>query len=220
MRDINRRRIAACCFALALALPGCNDDDDGTAPGQQGFAGAIVTDDPTSTSPSASGPLFGASGTSGAALYSGSISGDVAVAISANGTTWIELGPPEAVSLAAQAASTIAIHTDAAVPAGTYNRVRLRLQDASVEVLAGSSIGGITIVTDVAVLVGGGGDVEIIMTVPDFEVSADATVRTEVFLDLNSELWITEDAVQTGTASEGDIEAAIEGDVRAVARSQ
>ncbi len=219
MRDFTQRRVAAaCCIALALALAGC--DDDGTAPGgQQGFASAIVTDDPTATSPSASGPLFAGSAASEAALYSGSITADLAVAISADGTTWIELGPPAALSLTAQAAGTTAIHSDAAVPAGSFNRIRLRLQNASVEVLAGSTIGGITIVTDVSVSVNGGDDVEIIMTVPAFEVAADASVRTEVFLDLNSELWITEEAVQTGTASEGDLEAAIEGDVRAVARS-
>lgn len=223
MSDSTRLRgCGAAALGLALALLGCSEslgpDGSGT-----GFARALVSDDPSSTTPqaAASAPTFAIAGGSGSGGYTGTISGDVAVAISADGVVWYSLGSPNGTTVQLQASGGGAdVHGEVTVPAGTYARVRLILRDAHMRIHAGSQIDGITLTADAQVSLGSGGEIVIEKRVPAFRVRADASVRTEILFDLNSERWMTRDNVESGTADEAEMQDNTTGRTRETPREQ
>ena len=204
--------------AVALLVVGCSDSATGPDGSGNGFAQAVVTDDPNSTTPGAS-PAFRIAGNSESAAYTGTISGNMSVAISADGNVWYDLGSPNGIAVLAQHTSGgTNVHGEVAVPAGTWARVRLVIANGEATIHSGAVIDGITLTTDVNVTLGSGGQIVIEREIETFPVTADATVRTEILFDLNSELWVTKDNVDQGQASEEEVESAGRAETRTRSR--
>ena len=203
--------VAAC---LTLILGACSSD--ATAP-QSGHASAVVKDNPNSTSPSArmarSATLAPSAdyratsqSISGSAIssFSGSMTSTMQVAFSVDGQSWIDLGSPVQSTLQLQNADdSTTLATQATVPVGTYAYVRLTLQGAGAQVTG--SFAGIAY-TDAQVSVGDGGQCVIEKQVRPFTITAGGNAT--VVFDVNSELWITAQSVQSQTAAAAEMEAA------------
>ena len=217
MRHFSRN--AAALVAVALASAGCSDDGTGPDGSGNGYARAVMMDDPNVTNQHATAPTLQLS-RSGVAAYTGSFTGTAQIAISADGDTWIDLGSPAQVSVEAQSASDeTVVHGEATVPAGTYTRIRVTFEGVNIELDAGSTIGGLTLTAGATVVVGGGdGEVVIEKQVSGFTVAADADARTEVVFDLNSEAWVTESAVTGGVVSDAQVQSEMSAWTRAGSR--
>lgn len=186
-----------------LSLPGltiaCTGDDP-VDPGT-GTASAAVTDnahavDPMQVSDDVT-PLILAHG-----VYSGRLSTSAKVEISANGAAWVELGSPEAILVTLQShTEETTVHTRTSIPVGTYNRVRLTLTGAEVEIDAGAVLDGATLSSAVGIAVGGSdGEVVIEKEVEPFTVKTSTHVR--VLFDLNTEEWVTEENAEEQMAED------------------
>jgi hypothetical protein len=93
------------------------------------------------------------------------------------------------------------------VPAGTYARVRLTLRNAQAKLLAGGSVAGISLASDLTLTVGGT-DSQVIVEkqVQPFEVRAGS--RTAIQFELNSESWATAQNTQDRTVEDGEVQQA------------
>ena len=199
------RNATAIAVLMPLTLAACSDD--GTGPGDgNGYARAVMMDDPDVTSQHATAPLLFLS-RSGAAAYTGEFTGTAQIAISADGATWIDLGSPAQVTVDAQSSGNeTVVHGEATVPAGTYTRIRVTFEGMNIQLDAGSTIGGLTLTAGATIVVGGAdGEVVIEKQVSGFTVAADASARTDVVFDLNSEAWVTESAVTGGVVSDAEV---------------
>lgn len=202
--------------ASAVAILGaCSGDITST---QSGHMSAMVTDNPSSTSPTASmtpssgfapmadyrGTAQSVSGTSSSA-FSGSMSSSMKVAISADGQSWIDICSPVQNTLQLQSTGdTTTLASRTSVPVGTYAYVRLTIDGANAQVTG--SFGGIAY-TDAQISVANGGQIVIEKQVQPFTITANTNAT--VIFDLNSELWITAQSVQShaATAAEMAVEA-------------
>jgi hypothetical protein len=195
---------------MVLAVAGCSDSASGPDGSGDGFAQAMVNDDPNSTTPSSSAaPAFRIAGSSESAQYEGTISGNMSVAMSADGEVWYDLGTPNGIAVEAQSTgSGTNVHGEVRVPAGTYARVRLIMEDASATIDAGATIGGVQFDAEVDVLLGNGGEIVIEKEVSTFTVSAEASTRIEIAFDLNSEAWLTAQNVENESASGQEVQEA------------
>lgn len=196
--------------AMALVLGGgfvACDDEDPAGPGGdgEGEVEAYVMDDPGSAAPSVADRT--ALSAASAAVITGSFSGDARVEISIDGTQWVQLGSLSSIDVDLQSSSDeVSVNGEASVPVGAYTMVRLVLDGAAAEVLAGSEIGGIVLAADATVTVGTGGQI-IVEKALQFTV-ADET-KTRIAFDLNAEQWITQTAVTAGTAAEASVDASV-----------
>lgn len=198
-------RATAIALAVTGAFVACDDDDPTGLDGDDGDVEAFVVDDPASTSPSVADRV----GTNAvaAAVISGFVTGDARVDISLDGTEWIQLSSMSDIDLDLQSSSDqVSVNGETSVPVGSYTMVRLVLDGAAAQVLAGSDIGGLVVGADATVTVGDGGQV-IIERQVQFDVSADTDTR--IVFDLNSEQWITQTAVTAGQASEASVDASV-----------
>lgn len=202
-----RQYLQAAAFAgLAAMTLGCSD---GTGPGGSGSASAVVHDNPSasgSMAPSGSAWSFeGAEATSGE--FSGRMSADVQVQISADGSTWVDVGPPRSnASVTLQSDSETTVATNATVQSNTFSHVRVRMDNASATVNSGSEFDFGILEVDVNLAIGGDGSVVIEKQVQPFTVSAGS--QTTVSVDLNSESWVTSDNVESRAVAESEIESA------------
>lgn len=198
------RIVSLSCALVAAAACG---DDNGTGP-ELGRAEAYVADDPTTASLARVGaaPSFGSAAP---AAFSGSIAGDVQVAISADGQTWVDLGSPNGITLQLQTAGTgSTVHGEVDVPVGTYARVRLTFTGAEARLSAGSTFGAFTLTTQVDVTMGGSdGEVVIEQTVTPFTITAEG--RAVITVDLNAEAWLTDQSVTAQSVTDAAIQGAI-----------
>ncbi len=176
-------------LVAAMSLFACGDDVLGPDVAQsEGF----VFDDPAA----------------GGASYSGTAAGNFQVSISADGQTWIDLGSLNGITVSLQVSpDERTVHGVQSIPEGTFNRVRLVLQDVEVTVAAGSTVGGVTFPQEMKTDLASGAPLSIERGVPDFTVREGE--RAEVRFDLNSEGWLTADAVQGGLVSPADVRAAV-----------
>lgn len=198
-------RATAIALAVTGAFVACEDDDPTGPDGDDGDVEAFVIDDPASTSPSVTDRV--GTNTVAAAVISGFVTGDARVDISVDGTEWIELGSMSDINLDLQSSTDQAsVNGETSVPVGSYTMVRLVLDGAAAQVLAGSDIGGVVVGADATVTVGDGGQITIERQV-QFNVSADTD--THIVFDLNSEQWITQTAVTAGQASEASVDASV-----------
>lgn len=209
MRTTTRHTTAVlAAMALSFALVACSDDDpSGPNGSEDGYASATVIDDPGSeqgtgdvTSRDGSPRFQVVEGT-----FSGSMTTDATVEIQNSTGTWVEVGSTSAGTLQMQGTGELVVDSDATVDAGTYQAVRLTLDNAALTVDAGSTIGGITLDVDVLLDVGGGDQSVQIEKQVSFDVEASADARSAVFFDLNAESWVNESTVDAETVSDAEI---------------
>lgn len=176
--------------ALLGATTACTDDDP--VAGGTASASATITDDASSSS-----ALQGDDGAALRALadghFSGGLSSNAQVAISADGETWVDLGSPAPVTVALQSnGNETTVHSRAAIQPGTYTRVRLTLTEARADIDAGAMLGGISFTSAVSIAVGGADQSVVIeKQVAPFTVESDSHVL--IRFDMNSEQWVDEE---------------------------
>jgi hypothetical protein len=199
-------------MALSFALVACSDDDPSGPNGSaDGHASATAIADPRSeqgtadvTSPGGS-PRFHVAGSA----FSGSMTPVATASIYNTTGTWAAVGSTSAGTLQMQGTGELVVDSDATVDAGTYQAVRLTLDNAALTVDAGSTIGGIVLEVDVALDVGGGDQSVQIEKQVSFDVEASADARSAVFFDLNAESWVNESTVDAETVTDAEIESAV-----------
>lgn len=198
-------------LGMAVVIAGCSDSAVG--PEETGAVEAYMRDQPAdaqgsshyageySTSENASEPTE--------SQYSGSLTTQARVAISADGQAWVDLGPPSSASVQLQSSGEgIEVHGEVHVPVGTYTRVRLVLDGAQATLQTGSTIGGVTLTGTATMTLGANGSVTIEKTVPPFEIRADA--RTRVTWDMNSHLWVNQENAEEEEVEEEEVQDAAE----------
>jgi hypothetical protein len=171
-----------------VILAGCGDGGGGL-----GQAAAFLTDPPT-------------------AAFSGELDGDVQVSISEDGTSWVDFGAASAITVALQTANVRAVvgGQEVAVPAGSYSWARLTLSGAEALLTAPATVEDTLLLGNVTLPIGGSdGQVVVAIQVPAFEVTASESVRRSVTFALNSEAWITKEALRASSVEDSALEGAV-----------
>ena len=159
------------------ALVACGDS---TGTGTLGRAQGVITDPAT-------------------AGFSGTVSGNIQVSISSDGSTWVDLGSLNGITIMLQSnADTTNVHGEVSAPAGSYSQVRLTFSNVSAALNAGSVIGNTTLTNTQTVALGGTDQQAEVVKSVNFSVTDDATVRTSLQFRLNSGNWLTEAALAAG----------------------
>jgi hypothetical protein len=214
-------RITAVCLLAGVSfLPlACGDSSGpGDGSGVTGTVQVFAKDNPNSMNAAlVGGPSFDRQSGANAASYDGSLSGEMSVAIQTQAGAWIDVGSPRSITMTAHSTDSTDVSGSATMPAGTYTKVRIIWRHAAAHLLAGSVIGGLTLSVDAVVDIGGPDSVVIEKTMTPFTVqaSASATTKTDIVFDLNSEVWLTEQNVQSRACSESSVDAAVTAAVRA-----
>jgi hypothetical protein len=163
---------------------------------------AFISDDPGSATASASA-------TPARAAIAGSIVSNTNVEISTDGTTWVTLGSPNGITIKLQSATdSSTVHGEVDAAAGSYSHVRVTLREAEANLLAGSVIGAVALASNASLAIGGNDRVVVLQRqVTPFEVVAGSL--TTIFLELNSESWITASNVQDLVVEDAEVAAAV-----------
>jgi len=185
-----RTRLSALVvLAAALTWTACGNDEGPTGSGR---VQDVVFDPETST-------------------FTGELTGQVQVSISPDGSTWLDLGSLNGVTIGLQSDSdSTSVHGEQTAPADQYTRVRLIFQGVTAELPAGTTVGTTTLTADESIDIGGSDQrVEIVKQVSGFQVLADTTVRRTILFDLRSALWITEVSLAAGVVEDAVIQGAV-----------
>ena len=156
----------------------------------------------------AQGEGFVSDAPAAAATYSGTAAGDFQVSFSSDGQTWIDLGSLNGITVTLQDAATgQTVHGQQVVPEGTFNRVRLIVQDIEFTVAAGGTVGGVAIGEETKADLASGAPLSIERAVQEFTLSEGQ--RVEIRFDLNSEVWLTAADLQAGVLPTAAAEAGV-----------
>lgn len=193
-RRTPRTAATAVFAALAVFTVTACDDDSPTTPGDdQGTMEAVVRDGSTAQA-------FGMGNT--AAQTSGEVEGEfeaqVQVQVQVDGT-WQDVSGMSNLHAHTELQGGQSTMGSANVEARTYDRVRVIVSNASADVEAGSNLGVGPIEVDVSVVIAGGSNVVVEYTQP---ITVQAGATTQLVLDVNSQGWLTSDAVEAGAATE------------------
>ena len=176
----------------ATAALGCGGDNTGP-PTEFGRAQGVVIDPQT-------------------ASFSGTVAGNINVSISADGTTWFDLGSPNGITIQLQTdGASTNVHGERDAPLGTYSWVRITFhQGVEVTLPAGTTLGSTTLGADATITLGGAdGDAEITKQVSAFEIAGTSATLHTVEFDLESALWVTESALQAGLVEDTSLQSAV-----------
>lgn len=200
--SVRLRLAATMALAVALALGGCGDE---TGPGETGEARAVVTDNPDRASPAVAPGTQSEPRPASAGSFSGTLTADARVSISADGQSWIDLGSPKQIALQLQSSGDSSdVHGTVSVPVGTYSYVRLEMNGGKARVDGGSTIGGLLVSAAFDVFLGANQRVTIEKRVEPFTIEVDS--RTTLLFELNSESWMTEENAQDKQVDEEEVE--------------
>lgn len=193
-------------IAVLAVVPACSDD--ATGPDGEATMSVVATDDPSSQSASMTKDvvLAGFLAQQSGASYSGQFTANAQVQVSTDGSTYVDVGPPQQVTVQLQSSDGSAtIHTDAALEAQSYSRVRLVLEGAQASLDAGSEVGTTVLDAALSLDVGGGSQV-VIERQASVDVGADS--ETTLVFDVNSEAWVTEENAQAEAVAASEVESA------------
>lgn len=200
------RRTALPGIVVLFGLWGCGDDATGP---EAGRAEAFVRDEP-GIAMAAIVPARAPAGraASNSQAFTGTAAGDFQAAISADGSTWHDLGSPNGITVQLQSSTErTTVHGEQGVPAATYARVRLVIRDVEITVNAGSEVDGVTLDADAKLSLAPEDELVIERQVGPVTVTADSGV--EISFDLNSEAWVTADAIAGGAVLESQVAASV-----------
>lgn len=203
---MTRTLLTAAALGLTLSAVACSDDDDPTDPmGDMGTVQATLVDDPdpqpaprTASQTTLARQLQ--------AAFSGTFQGETRVEIYHPGDDqWVEVAGQSTTTLDLASNDQAVLGSSSQIDVGTYTRMRLTITGGEAVIGAGATLGGIVLVADVTLDLGGSSNVVIEKDVA-VTVAADAT--TTLVIDLNSEAWVTEENTDDGTVTEGEMESA------------
>lgn len=142
-----------------------------------------------------------AAATSGTDELQGRFRGSFIVAVfSEEAGYWVDIGRRASMEVDLQSPRpSELVESVGDVPPGTYNRIRVLVCHSAVDVEPGSRVGGRDVTSPASIHLTQTGDVIVEREVTPFRVGPDHEVRLDI--DLNSNRWLTEDAVATDTAS-------------------
>lgn len=189
-------------LALAAGWVGCGDDATGTS---EARVSATVHDQNPQTQSASLASLLALQSS---AAFSGTVSGDARVEVSADGDTWVQLEDAAGVDVQLQSSDgETTVHSDVSVPVESVAHVRLVLSGAEAQIEAGSTVGGLTLDSGTTLALGSSGEIVI---EKQLEQSVDLTADSDarVSFDLNSEAWVTQDNVEATAVPESEIEGA------------
>lgn len=207
---MTRTLLTTAALGLTLSAVACSDDDDPTDPtGDMGTVQATLVDDPDPQPAPWMAP-GAASRTTLArqlqAAFSGTFQGETRVEIYHPGDDrWVEVAGQSTTTLDLASNDQAVLGSSSQIDVGTYTRMRLTITGGEAVIAAGATLGGIVLVADVTLDLGGSSNVVIEKDVA-VTVAADAT--TTLVIDLNSEAWVTEENTDDGTVTEGEMESA------------
>ncbi len=146
------------------------------------------------------------------ANFSGTVSGNVQVSISVDGSSWIDLGSLNGITIQLQSPTgdSTNVHGEQTAPTGSYGRARLTFRGAQANLDAGSVVGSTTLQSDANITLGGSDEEVAIEKSVSFEVPSDTTLRRTIVFTLNSAAWITESSLQAGVVEDADLQSAIQ----------
>jgi len=201
--DLTKRIVSLVLLAAAvLGLAACGDS---TGPDGPGMVDVVMYDGSAQA-------LTGPPGAAAADTYSGTFEGDVTVELSPDGQTWIDVSSPTSATVDLQSEDRTTVTSEAEVAGGSYSHVRITLHSATATLDAGAQIGGTTLATAANISIGGGSDVVVEKEV--FPFTLDADVAMVLSVDLNSEAWVSQQTVTSGTAASSEIQSATAVEVR------
>lgn len=197
-------RTALAGLVLAAGALACDDETTGTADAR---VSASVHDQNPEAQEAALASLVPLQVSSD---FTGTVSGDARVDVSADGETWVELGEASEVDVELQSSDEeTSLHTEVSAPLESFAMARLVLDGADAEIEAGSTIGGTTLETGVTISLGGPDQVVVEKQLGQTLV-LNADSEATLTFDLNSEAWVTEENVDAGVVAESEIESATE----------
>lgn len=193
-------KLGTCSILMLLLMPlvGCGDDP--VAPSDEpGALEAVVRDGSSTSSPMPSvGPHLSTE------ENGGEFRADVRVQVEVDGS-WQDVAELAGVSTRVELRGGEDAVGITSVEARTYDRVRVVLTNARADVEAGAEIGLGPVESSVTVMIAGGGEVAIEQNAP---VTVQANSTTRLILDLNSEIWLTANSLETSTVSRAAFESA------------
>lgn len=179
-------RLAAACLLGCAILSAC--DKNPVSP-DSGLAEAFIQD------------------VAGAASVTGRLSGNMQVSVWSDG--WTSLGSPNGITVPLNSGA-VTVHGAQSLREGFYSRVRLTMQGVTAFLQTGSVVGGTTLISDVTLELGGDDFfVDITVSVPAFEVTADEGVKRTIIIELRSQQWLTAAAVQSRRVEDAALRSAI-----------
>lgn len=187
----------AAAIAVAAGVVACSG---GTAPPETGVLDAVVLDDPATRIAAipGGGPLFAHHKQFGSKYYHGTLSADLRLLVSPDGASFVPLGTARRADVALQdGEAETALGGGAEIRAGTYRHVRLVLSEATVEVTEGSLFGSEELASAAVLEVAGGEGLALDLALPA-PLDLPAGGRVGIVLDLNTELWISREAIAEG----------------------
>lgn len=192
-RNRHLPRVVIAALVMSVSLGACDDDDDLVVPPVEDEEGtvelAMVDEDPTAEDETVTGEF----------------TADVTAQLWVD-DDWQDVSGLSATSLTFDLGAEEDVVGSTTVDADTYDEARIVLSNVSVVVNAGSEIGEEPLEEDVTLTVAEGGEVIVGYAVP-VVLPEDGTVR--LVLDLNSQAWLTEQALETEAISATEFETAV-----------
>lgn len=184
---------------ILFPLAGC-DDDSPTTPGadDEGTMEAVIQDNGGAQSATQ------AWATEGSGEVSGEFEGQARVEVMVDGA-WQQVSGLTNLNAEAELRGGESIMGSATVGARTYDRVRLVVSNARADVDAGSDIGIGPIEASISLTIAGGSDVVVEYNQP---VTVQADGSTRLVLDINSQAWLTSDALEAGAVTSAAFQSA------------
>lgn len=196
--------LTALATASLLAM-GCGDDNP-VATDDTGVVTATLVDSPDTPS-SSNGVVDARRFDQVQAAFDGSFRGNTRVEIySPEDEQWIAVTGTSTTQLALGSSDWAELGSSSMIEAGvTYTRVRLTITGGEAVIEAGATLGGVQIGADVTLALGGSQDVVI---EKDVAFTVQANAATDLVIDLNSEMWVTEENVEEEEVTEDEMEEA------------
>lgn len=192
--------VAACGDDTSVNL---NPDGDGDGNGDGNVEGAVMTavvHDSSAVLPEGRTTPSPVDSTS----YDGTVTGTAQVEVFSDADGWISLGEATDVAFEIYCEEAAIVHGDVSLDPGTYSGVRLTLTDFQASVNAGAVVHAQTVADAFVVALGDGTPLVIERTVTPFVLENGQT--TTLLFDLNTEVWLDQDVVDSGVAPGADVQ--------------
>lgn len=195
-----RRTTRLLLVPLSLAGIACGDAIDqvtgGEGSGATGF-GVVVTDDPGND------PGPGPQRVAPEAIAA-ELEGSIRIALRNEADDLVDIGiEQDAFFELQQVGDSLRLRGLSRPPSDTYVGIQIRFEGVTVTVFQGSEVGNTTLSGTEVLALGSGGLATVEIATLPFDVDSEAVL--DLVLDLNSELWITEDNIEVGIVPQADL---------------
>lgn len=211
-RNLNFRKLMATGAVIGLlGATACGDDEpdiiDPDPEPDPGTVTAVVYDEPADAGEGEQQQT-----------YTGALTAQAQVEVSLDGTEFVALDQPAQIEVALRTGDRTVVHSQVDLDEGQYSQVRLVLTDAQVRLDAGSTVGETTLEEEAMLAINtetGENEVIIDVTLPTaLQITAGQDAGSIAF-NLNSDTWITEEAVQAELIAAATVQQAVEVELEA-----